>query len=180
MSLEDWRAWEALRGRLLERDPRHFHLFAGGRYRGTYGRYYRARATLDGDARLTQGIIVKWMDIAFERFGRVMIDFYWRAMPMLPERIQPADETPTSVTEQDVLLIERLNYDYPAEWEGRYAVIAGGAVQGAYTYVREAHSRVASLKDAGNVFITPVGLPSLEGNWYVKVVEAFYGREEGR
>lgn len=178
MLLENWRAWEALHKQLLERDPRHFHLFAAGRHYGSYGRYYRARDALTSNIRLDQGIIVKWIDIAFERFDRVLLDLYWRA-PWQPGRMQQADEAPASAAEQDALLIERLNYDYPAEWEGRYAVIAGGMVQGTYTYVREAHSRVASLKDVGNLFIASVGLPPLEGNWYVKVIEAFYKREEG-
>ncbi len=174
MVVENWRAWEALRRQLLERDPHHFHLFSEGRHYGSYGRYYRARAALDGNASLTQGIIVKWVDIAFERLDRVLMDLYWRARPTSPEQMRQADEPPASAAEQDARLIERLNTDYPAGWEGRYAVIAEGAVQGAYTTVREAHSCVASLKDVGNLFIVQVGPPRLEGDWYIKEVEAFY------
>jgi len=178
MLLENWRAWEALRKQLLERDPRHFHLFAGGRHYKTYGRYYRTRDALTSNIHLTQGIIVKWVNIAFERFDRVLLDLYWRA-PWRPGQVPQADAAPANVAEQDALLLERLSYDYPAEWEGYYAVVAGGVVQGTYTCVREAHARVASLKGAGNLFIVSVGPPWLEGGWYIKVVEAFYEREEG-
>jgi hypothetical protein len=177
--LDNWQAWDSARGQLLARDARHFHTFAEGQHRGAFGRYYSARAALTGNGAKDYGLIAKWMDTAFDYFDRALLDLYWQTTPSEAE----ATESPDSAA-RDYLLIERLNYDYPPEWADRYAVVADGAIQGAYTTMREAHSRVESLQEGNEdsspsgqaVFIVSVGPPREESGWYVKVVEAFYPR----
>jgi hypothetical protein len=169
--LENWRAWDEARGQVLGSDSRRFHLFASGRLVGAYGRYFGARSALAGSDGAEQAVIAKWMDTAYDHFERVLLDVYWKDAPLRAD-----ENAPPNGPAQDHLLIERLSYDYPDEWEGRYAVIADGAIQGAYATVREAHARVESLKGVGDVFIAPVGPPRQDGPWYVKVIEAYYQR----
>ncbi len=173
MYLENWHAWDAVRARLLEHDRR-FHLFAGGRHYGSYTKYHGARIALADDPHLEYGMIVKWVDTAFDRYERVLVDLHWKAEPRRPESTRQDRPEPASMADQDYLLIERLCFDYPAEWENRYGIVAEGALQGMYANIPQTRSRVAALEDMPNVYVLMVGPPRPNTIWYVKVVEAFY------
>lgn len=179
MYLENWRAWDAVRDRLLEQDRRRFHLFAAGRHYGSYTKYHGARIALAENPHLTYGMIVKWADTAFDRYERVLIDLHWKAEPRLPESALRDRPEPMSTADQDYLLIERLCFDYPAEWEDRYSIVAEGALQGMYANIPQTRSCVAALEGMPNVYVLMVGPPRPNTSWYVKVVEAFYEFRRG-